>query len=86
MDELLDAWRDGLLDALASQLTADFEDFPNLYRALVIDRNVRWLDELQQLLSDERSSLVVVGALHLVGEDSVIELLRGRGLTVVAVD
>ena len=86
MAELLDAWRDGRLDTLADELTADFEDFPNLYRALVIDRNTRWLTELQALLDDGKSHLVVVGALHLVGDDSVIELLEEQGLSVVEAD
>ena len=86
MDELLDAWRDGRLDTLASKLTADFEDFPNLYQRLVIDRNEQWLQSLRELLSEGGSYLVVVGALHLVGERNVVELLQEQGLTVVAVD
>ena len=84
MDELLDAWRDGRLDTLADELMADFDAFPTLYRHLVIDRNTRWVAALQQLLADGNRYLVVVGALHLVGEDSVIELLEARGLSVVA--
>ena len=86
MDELLDAWRDGRLDTLASELTADFDDFPNLYQHLVIDRNERWLEGLEQLLNEAGSYLVVVGALHLVGEGSVVELLAQRGLSVEAVE
>ena len=86
MEELLDAWRDGLLDTLANELTEDFEDFPTLYRHLVIDRNERWLDTLRQLLETGGRYLVVVGALHLVGDDSVIELLEDQGLSVVAID
>jgi len=34
------------------------------------------------MLADGRRHLVVVGALHLVGPDSVVELLRARGLEV----
>lgn len=86
MDELLDAWRNGQLDTLASELTADFEGFPTLYQRLVVDRNRNWLEALQGLLNEGGSYMVVVGALHLVGEDSVIELLEGRGLSVVPVN
>lgn len=82
MDELLGAWREGRLDALASQLIAEFENFPELYRALVTDRNERWLGRLESLLSGDESYLVVVGALHLVGEGNVVELLREQGFTV----
>ena len=84
MDELLDAWREGRLDTLADELMADFDAFPTLHRHLVIDRNTRWVAALQQLIADGNRYLVVVGALHLVGEDSVIELLEARGLSVVA--
>ena len=86
MEELLIAWRDGQLDTLATELTADFADFPTLYRHLVTDRNERWLDSLRQLLEAGGRYLVVVGALHLVGDDSVIELLRDQGLSVVALN
>jgi len=86
MDELLNAWRDGRVNALANELTANFEDFPILYRHLVIDRNERWLDTLRQLLETGGRYLVVVGALHLVGDDSVIELLQHQGLSVVEIN
>ena len=86
MDELLNAWRDGRVNTLANELTANFEDFPILYRHLVIDRNERWLDPLRQLLETGERYLVVVGALHLVGDDSVIELLQHQGLSVIEIN
>ena len=86
MDELLNAWRDGRVNALANELTANFEDFPILYRHLVIDRNERWLNPLRQLLETGERYLVVVGALHLVGDDSVIELLQHQGLSVIEIN
>ena len=86
MDELLNAWRDGHVNALANELTANFEDFPILYRHLVIDRNERWLNPLRQLLETGERYLVVVGALHLVGDDSVIELLQHQGLSVIEIN
>ena len=82
MDELIEAWRDGSLDLLASRLAADFEEFPELQRAIVDDRNRAWLTTLRELLEEETRYLVVVGALHLVGEESVVELLRQEGYTV----
>ena len=46
------------------------------------DRNRAWLTTLRELLEEETRYLVVVGALHLVGEESVVELLRQEGYTV----
>jgi hypothetical protein len=39
--------------------------------------------QLADLLDDRDDYLVVVGALHLVGPDSVVELLAKRGYAVV---
>lgn len=85
MTTLLDAWRDGNLDELAAELTADFDELPELQTALVSSRNRRWAAKLEALLEGSGRYLVVVGALHLVGEDSVIELLSARGFDVVRV-
>lgn len=85
MAALLKAWRDGNLDELATELSANFEEFPKLQTALVGARNRRWAVKLEELLQGNGRYLVVVGALHLVGEDSVIELLSARGLDVTFV-
>ncbi|HVS24728.1 MAG TPA: TraB/GumN family protein, partial [Gammaproteobacteria bacterium] len=79
MKELTAAWRDGHLETMTDKLLGDFDDYPELYPALVTERNAAWTDELERLLKDGRRYLVVVGALHLVGRDSVIERLGARG-------
>jgi hypothetical protein len=79
MSELVTAWRDGHLETMTEKLLADFDDFPELYPALVTERNAAWTDELERRLADGRRYLVVVGALHLVGKDSVIARLGARG-------
>jgi uncharacterized protein YbaP (TraB family) len=79
LGEMVAAWRDGELESLGAELLDEFDDFPGLYETLVTKRNNAWVPTLEQMLADERRHLVVVGALHLVGPDSVIELLRSRG-------
>ena len=37
---------------------------------------------IEGLLAGQRDAMVVVGAMHLVGEDGIIEMLRQRGYTV----
>lgn len=83
LDELLGAWRRGDAAALARVLSAEFEAFPELYRPLTEDRNRAWLGRLVDLLDDRDDYLVVVGALHLVGRHSVVDLLEQRGYEVV---
>jgi len=82
LEQLLAAWRKGDTSALAALLSDEFERFPQLYRPLTEDRNRAWVGQLVDLLDDRDDYLVVVGALHLVGRNSVVELLRQRGHTV----
>jgi len=82
IEDLLAAWRSGDADALEDMLSAAFEEFPELYRPLTEDRNRAWVERLEELLEDRDDYLVVVGALHLVGRHSVVDLLRQRGHTV----
>jgi hypothetical protein len=81
--ELVQAWRKGDVARLAELLSGEFEEFPDLYRRLTLDRNRAWIGPLVDLLDDRDDYLVVVGALHLVGDDSVIELLEERGFEAV---
>jgi uncharacterized protein len=79
LDAMVAAWRSGELEALSAELLDDFDEFPGLYATLVTQRNGAWVPVLERLLGEGRRYLVVVGALHLVGEDNVIDLLRARG-------
>ena len=79
MAKLATAWRDGHLETLSEGLLADFKAFPGLYETLVKNRNASWVEPLERYLRDGRHYLVVVGALHLVGRDNVIDLLKARG-------
>lgn len=78
---VLGAWRRGDAEALATLLSSEYRSFPVLYQRLVSARNERWLPQLKQLLEGDGNCLVVVGALHLVGKDGLLELLRKDGFT-----
>lgn len=79
---LIDAWRDGRLETLGEELLAEFEGYPRLYRMLVVDRNRSWLEPIVEHVERPGDELVVVGALHLVGADSLVAMLEERGYTV----
>jgi len=84
--DVVNAWRAGDVQKLAAQLGDEYKRFPGLYRALVTDRNKRWMPQLEKLLREKRDYLVVVGALHLVGEDGLLALLRRDGLKAEALN
>ena len=46
---------------------------PELYDELLGARNRKWLPKIEALLDDDRDYLVVVGALHFVGRDGLLD-------------
>jgi uncharacterized protein YbaP (TraB family) len=82
MDDLILAWRSGDIDYLEQSLLEDVSGYPELYDTIVANRNRLWVDTIDELLEQEDDYLVVVGALHLVGEDGVPQLLQQRGVRI----
>jgi len=82
VDELTAVWRSGRTAEVEALLAEGFAAFPRLYERLVVDRNRRWLPQIEALLAGDQRAFVAVGALHLVGERGVVELLRARGYQV----
>ncbi|HXN11118.1 MAG TPA: TraB/GumN family protein, partial [Steroidobacteraceae bacterium] len=83
VDTVVDAWRRGDTVALERLLGESYAEFPELYRLLTTDRNRRWLPTVLGLLHESQDYLVIVGALHLVGKDGIVDLLRQGGYEVV---
>jgi uncharacterized protein len=83
IEPMLAAWRDGDEAGLEQSLEDDFEGYPELAEALIYRRNERWADQVAGMLEDDESVLVVVGAMHLVGDRGLPSLLRERGYRVV---
>jgi len=63
-------------------LSESSEQYPELFRMLTTDRNRRWLPTVTGLLATRQDYLVIVGALHLVGQDGLVNLLRQAGYQV----
>jgi uncharacterized protein YbaP (TraB family) len=83
LDVLVQAWTHGDAKAIDAAGVDAFRAYPALHRRLVTDRNRRWVGTLARLLDERDDYFVAVGVLHLVGRDSVVELLQQRGYTVV---
>jgi len=78
-DSVVDAWRRGDSARLGALLSDEYKSFPSLYRTLVSDRNRHWLPQIEKLLHENRDCFVIVGALHLVGDGGLLELMRRDG-------
>jgi len=76
-------WRAGDAGRLWNDMAAEMKrDYPALYRKINVQRNDAWLAKLERALARDDDVLVVVGALHLLGEDGVVEKLRAKGYQV----
>ena len=76
---VVNAWRSGDAAKLAALLSDEYKSFPNLYRVLVSERNKRWVPQVEKLLHGNEDAFVVVGALHLVGQGGLLDLLSRDG-------
>jgi len=79
MDELVHAWRHGDIAFMEDNMLDEMKRYPELYSTIVVERNLNWLKKIEELLDDDDDYLIVVGALHLIGEDGVPALLTKRG-------
>ena len=72
------------LAVLASVAVVMRKQFPKLYHRINVERNDAWVPTLEEKLAAPGNDdvLVVVGALHLLGEDGVVEKLRAKGFEV----
>jgi len=75
------AWKTGDNKALETLLLESFKDYPELEDQVFGARNRKWMTTIAPLLQKEEDYLVVVGAGHLVGKDSVLKLLEAKGHT-----
>lgn len=80
MDHLKTAWREGDIGQLeAVGLDTWIDRFPDVYQALLVDRNHNWLPQIERMLETGDTEMVLFGALHLVGDDGILTLLEDRG-------
>ena len=83
MREMVALWSAGEDEALAALMTRSMEGSETLHDAMLTRRNAAWVPQIEALLAREGTdALVVVGAGHLVGAGSVVELLQAAGHTV----
>lgn len=93
IQSLVGAWRRGDEDELEEWARDGIDELPGLeefYAVVLTDRNQRWLSVFRSLLDGPEyggeTLFVGVGALHLVGEDGLVNLLREAGYEALPID
>lgn len=82
---LHNAWRAGDARLLWEDMGMDMKkQYPRLYQRINVARNDAWVPKIERRLAAPGTddTLVVVGALHLLGPDGVVEKLRANGYRV----
>lgn len=79
ISRILDIYRNANLDLLNTLSQELAREAPPLFKRLVVDRNIRWMERFAELRRKRGNVLVVIGALQLVGEQGLIELFKREG-------
>ena len=77
---MVHAWAGGDTQWFADELKSEIGRDPALYDSVLVARNRKWVPKIEALLNDSKNYLVIVGTAHLVGEGSVIALLKKDGI------
>ena len=81
-DQMLASWAKGDVKGIARSFNHDLADSPALQQALLKTRNANWSRWIEQRMAQPGAIMVAVGAGHLAGKDSVIDLLKRDGYRV----
>ncbi len=80
IDDMKDAWIGGTPETLADLFLAEMGAYGDGFMdRLIVDRNKNWVEQIEVMLAENEAAFLVVGAGHLVGEHSVVNLLEQQG-------
>jgi uncharacterized protein YbaP (TraB family) len=82
---MVEAWSRGDVKAIARTFGEEFQDSPELKKALLLRRNANWASWVKGRMDKPGTVLVAVGAGHLAGDGSVLHLLEKQGLKVTRI-
>lgn len=52
---------------------------PGLYEVLILQRNFKWVVQIDRMLQDADTEFVLVGAAHIVDKSGLLDLLSQKG-------
>jgi len=81
-DRMVRAWSSGDVDAVAAVFNRELSAVPELREMLLKRRNANWSRWVERRMTTPGSLMIAVGAGHLAGDDSLIEMLQRGGYKV----
>lgn len=82
MPELIAAWKTGSSEPMLKQIDEMKKSYPDMYQEILVDRNNNWVKKIDSFLQNSTTEFVLFGALHLHGQEGVLEQLRIKGYNV----
>ena len=83
LNAMTTAWRSGDDNGLFENgIKPMLEDYPKIYQSLLVERNNNWMGKIEKLLAHPEEKFILVGALHLIGQDGLLQQLKNRGYQV----
>jgi uncharacterized protein YbaP (TraB family) len=82
LDKLVKAWTTGdekRIELIMTKSIKEDKRLAPIYEKLVIERNKKMVSKIEEYLKEKETFFVVVGAGHLIGNQGIIELLKGKG-------
>jgi uncharacterized protein len=79
LDELVVAWKAGRIKTLDRLLNQDEWNDPKSFESMFVQRNQKWLPQIERFLEGDGNYLVIVGSGHLVGDHGLVRALEGQG-------
>ncbi len=81
--EMKAAWKTGNTQKLTEIGIVPFKsEFPEIYQNLLVKRNNAWIPQIETMMKTKEIEMILVGALHLAGDDSVLAQLKKLGYSI----
>ena len=80
LDSVIVAWKEADTVQLETLLLEGLAGQPDVYEHLLVQRNQRWIRKILDMTDDRQNYLIVVGTMHLIGPDSLQNMLAEAGI------
>lgn len=80
--DLIDDWKVGNNEFMLAQLTKFEQDYPEIYKTLLVERNNNWIPQIESYFETTEVEFVLFGAMHLYGSIGILQQLQSKGYNI----
>jgi uncharacterized protein YbaP (TraB family) len=81
-NDMIDEWKAGKSELMLTQLLKFEQDYPEIYKTLLVNRNTNWILLLESYFETPEVEFVLFGAMHLYGSSGILQQLQSRGYNI----